>query len=141
MFTGSLARQAGAVLGIGDGGLTVCSIAKRPAFAVLVTTMIALLYWLYWAAPNAKSRGFKWVTPGSLPALLIWATASAGFAFYVANFASYNKTYGAVAGVVVFLGWLWITNLAVLLGLEFDAELSRQCAMAGGLPEGDEPAA
>ncbi|WP_405445117.1 YhjD/YihY/BrkB family envelope integrity protein [Streptomyces erythrochromogenes] len=136
VFTGTLARQAGEVLGIGDSGLTAWSIAKWPALVVLVTTMIALLYW---AAPNAKSRGFKWVTPGSLLALLIWAIASAGFAFYVANFASYNKTYGTVAGVVVFLVWLWITNLAVLLGLEFDAELSRQRAMAGGLPEGDEP--
>ncbi|MFJ9944929.1 YihY/virulence factor BrkB family protein [Streptomyces erythrochromogenes] len=136
VFTGTLARQAGEALGIGDSGLTAWSIAKWPALVVLVTTMIALLYW---AAPNAKSRGFKWVTPGSLLALLIWAIASAGFAFYVANFASYNKTYGTVAGVVVFLVWLWITNLAVLLGLEFDAELSRQRAMAGGLPEGDEP--
>ncbi|WP_405428144.1 YihY/virulence factor BrkB family protein [Streptomyces erythrochromogenes] len=136
VFTGTLARQAGEALGIGDIGLTAWSIAKWPALVVLVTTMIALLYW---AAPNAKSRGFKWVTPGSLLALLIWAIASAGFAFYVANFASYNKTYGTVAGVVVFLVWLWITNLAVLLGLEFDAELSRQRAMAGGLPEGDEP--
>ncbi|THA81730.1 YihY/virulence factor BrkB family protein [Streptomyces sp. A0592] len=136
VFTGALARQAGAALGIGDSGLTVWSIAKWPALVVLVTTMIALLYW---AAPNARSRGFKWVTPGSLLALLIWAAASAGFAFYVAHFASYNKTYGTVAGVVVFLVWLWITNLAVLLGLEFDAELSRQRATAGGLPEGDEP--
>ncbi|MEU6300295.1 YihY/virulence factor BrkB family protein [Streptomyces erythrochromogenes] len=136
VFTGGLARQAGAALGIGDGGLTVWSIAKWPVLVLLVTIMIALLYW---AAPNAKGRGFKWVTPGSLLALLIWAVASGGFAFYVANFASYNKTYGAVAGVVVFLVWLWITNLAVLLGLEFDAELSRQRAVAGGLPEGEEP--
>ncbi|MFD9081258.1 YihY/virulence factor BrkB family protein [Streptomyces erythrochromogenes] len=136
VFTGSLARQAGEALGIGDSGLTTWSIAKWPALVLLVTAMIALLYW---AAPNAKSRGFKWVTPGSLLALLIWGVASAGFAFYVANFASYNKTYGTVAGVVVFLVWLWITNLAVLLGLEFDAELSRQRATAGGLPEGDEP--
>ncbi|MER7733970.1 YihY/virulence factor BrkB family protein [Streptomyces erythrochromogenes] len=136
VFTGGLARQAGAALGIGDGALTVWSIAKWPALVLLVTVMIALLYW---AAPNAKGRGFTWVTPGSLLALLIWAIASAGFAFYVANFASYNKTYGAVAGVVVFLVWLWITNLAVLLGLEFDAELSRQRAVAGGLPEGEEP--
>ncbi|WP_078093306.1 YihY/virulence factor BrkB family protein [Streptomyces sp. fd1-xmd] len=136
VFTGGLARQAGAALGIGDSGLTLWSIAKWPALVVLVTVMIALLYW---AAPNAKGRGMKWVTPGSFLALLIWSVASAGFAFYVANFGSYNKTYGAVAGVVVFLVWLWITNLAILLGLEFDAELSRQRATAGGLPEGEEP--
>lgn len=136
VFTGGLARQAGTVLGIGDGVLAVWSIAKWPVLVFLVTTMIALLYW---AAPNTKGRGWKWVTPGSVLALAIWMAASAGFAFYVANFASYNKTYGAVAGVVVFLVWLWITNLAILLGLEFDSEMARQRAIAGGLPKDREP--
>ncbi|MFD9336190.1 YihY/virulence factor BrkB family protein [Streptomyces sp. NPDC060028] len=136
VFTGGLARQAGAALGVGDSALTVWSIAKWPVLVLLVTIMIALLYW---ASPNAKGRGFRWVTPGSFLALAIWMIASAGFAFYVANFASYNKTYGTVAGVIVFLVWLWITNLAILLGLEFDAELARQRAIAGGLPEDEEP--
>ncbi|QEV49157.1 YihY/virulence factor BrkB family protein [Streptomyces vinaceus] len=136
VFTGGLARQAGTVLGVGDSVLTVWSIAKWPVLVLLVTIMIALLYW---AAPNAKGRGFRWVTPGSVLALVIWMAASAGFAFYVANFASYNKTYGTVAGVIVFLVWLWITNLAILLGLEFDAELARRRAVAGGLPENAEP--
>ncbi|MFD3555313.1 YihY/virulence factor BrkB family protein [Streptomyces goshikiensis] len=136
VFTGGLARQAGSALGIGDGALTLWSIAKWPVLLLLVTVMIALLYW---AAPNAKGRGFRWVTPGCVLALVIWMAASAGFAFYVANFGSYNKTYGAVAGAIVFLVWLWLTNLAVLLGLEFDAELARRRAIAGGLPEGEEP--
>ncbi|MEU9109972.1 YihY/virulence factor BrkB family protein [Streptomyces xanthophaeus] len=136
VFTGGLARHVGTSLGIGDSALTVWSIAKWPVLVLLVTIMIALLYW---AAPNAKGRGFKWVTPGSLLALVIWMIASAGFAFYVANFASYNKTYGTVAGVIVFLVWLWITNLAVLLGLEFDAEMTRQRAIAGGMPADEEP--
>ncbi|MFF2788016.1 YihY/virulence factor BrkB family protein [Streptomyces sp. NPDC058049] len=136
VFSGSLARQAGTALGIGDTALTLWSIAKWPVLVLLVTVMIAILYW---AAPNAKGRGFKWVTPGSLLALAIWMAASAGFAFYVANFASYNKTYGTLAGVIIFLVWLWITNLAILLGLEFDAEMARQRAIAGGLPEDEEP--
>ncbi|MCX5588798.1 YihY/virulence factor BrkB family protein [Streptomyces erythrochromogenes] len=136
VFSGSLARQVGSALGIGDTALTVWSIAKWPVLVLLVTIMIAILYW---AAPNAKGRGFKWVTPGSLLALAIWMAASAGFAFYVANFASYNKTYGTLAGVIIFLVWLWITNLAILLGLEFDAEMARQRAIAGGLPEDEEP--
>ncbi|MFI1279823.1 YihY/virulence factor BrkB family protein [Streptomyces sp. NPDC020858] len=136
VFTGAVARRAGTALGVGDSALTVWSIAKWPVLVLLVTIMIALLYW---AAPNAKGRGFRWVTPGSLLALLIWMIASGGFAFYVANFASYNKTYGTVAGVIVFLVWLWITNLAILLGLEFDAELVRRRAIAGGLPEDEEP--
>lgn len=136
VFSGGLARQAGGALGFGDTALTAWSIAKWPVLIVLVTVMIAILYW---ATPNAKVKGFRWITPGSLLALLIWLAASAGFAFYVANFASYNKTYGTMAGVIVFLVWLWISNLAVLLGLEFDAEAVRQRAIAGGLPAGAEP--
>ncbi|MET9803077.1 YihY/virulence factor BrkB family protein [Streptomyces sp. NPDC006368] len=136
VFTGTLARQAGTALGLGDTAMSVWSIAKWPVLVLLVTIMIAILYW---AAPNAKGRGFRWVTPGSFLALLIWMAASAGFALYVANFGSYNKTYGTLAGVIIFLVWLWITNLAVLLGLEFDAELSRQRAIDGGFPEDEEP--
>jgi membrane protein len=136
VFTGGLARQVGTALGIGDTALTVWSIAKWPVLVVLVTLMIALLYW---ATPNAKVKGFRWITPGSFLALFLAMVASVGFAFYVANFASYNKTYGAMAGVVIFLIWLWIINLAILLGLEFDAETARQRAIAGGHPPTDEP--
>lgn len=136
VFTGALAKQIGSSLGVGDTALTVWSIAKWPVLAVLVTTMIAILYW---ATPNARVRGFRWITPGSFLALVIWMVASAGFALYVANFASYNKTYGTFAGVIIFLVWLWITNLAILLGLEFDAEMHRQRAVAGGHPAEQEP--
>ncbi|MFI9343945.1 YihY/virulence factor BrkB family protein [Streptomyces sp. NPDC052773] len=136
VFTGGIARQAGQALGIGDSALTLWSIAKWPVLVLLVTTMIAILYW---ACPNAKVKGFRWVTPGSFLALVVWMAASAGFAFYVANFASYNKTYGTMAGVIVFLVWLWISNLAILLGLEFDAESVRQRAIAGGHPPEAEP--
>ncbi|MGV9245749.1 YihY/virulence factor BrkB family protein [Streptomyces sp. NPDC003710] len=136
VFTGGLARQAGSALGIGHTALTVWSIAKWPVLAVLVTLMIAILYW---AAPNAKVPGFRWITPGSFLALVIWLAASGGFAVYVTHFAAYNKTYGTMAGVIVFLVWLWIGNLAILLGLEFDAETARQRAIAGGLPPEREP--
>jgi membrane protein len=131
VFTGGLARQVGTALGVGDTFLTVW-----PVLIILITIMIAILYW---ATPNVKVRGFRWVTPGSFLALLIWMIASAGFALYVANFASYNKTYGALAGVIIFLVWLWITNLAILLGLEFDAEMNRQRAVVGGHPAEEEP--
>ncbi|WP_051740890.1 YihY/virulence factor BrkB family protein [Streptomyces xylophagus] len=136
VFTGGLARAAGSAFGVGDATLAVWSIAKWPGLVVLVTLMIAILYW---SAPNVKGRGFRWVTPGSVLALVVWMIASGGFAFYVAHFASYNKTYGTLAGVIVFLMWLWFSNIAVLLGLEFDAELSRQRAVAGGLPKDAEP--
>ncbi|WP_251091817.1 YihY/virulence factor BrkB family protein [Streptomyces sp. Caat 7-52] len=136
VFSGGLARRAGQAIGAGDTAVTVWSIAKWPVLVLLVTVMIAILYW---ATPNAKVKGFRWITPGSVLALLIWMAASAGFAFYVANFSSYNKTYGTMAGVIVFLVWLWITNLAILLGLEFDAETVRQRAIAGGHPPTAEP--
>ncbi|MFJ6855497.1 YihY/virulence factor BrkB family protein [Streptomyces sp. NPDC091271] len=136
VFTGPLAQRAGSALGVGGPAMTAWSIAKWPVLVLLVIIMIALLYW---AAPNARGRGFKWVTPGSFLALLLWMIASAGFALYVAYFSSYNKTYGALAGVIIFLVWLWITNLAILLGLEFDAEMARQRAIDGGHPEAEEP--
>ncbi|NEY31650.1 YihY family inner membrane protein [Streptomyces sp. PRKS01-65] len=136
VFTGGLARQAGTALGVGDTALTVWSIAKWPVLVLLVVLMIAILYW---ATPNARVRGFKWITPGSVLALVVWMIASAGFAFYVANFGSYNKTYGTLAGVIVFLVWLWVTNLAILFGLEFDAELARQRVVDAGHPVESEP--
>lgn len=136
VFTGSLAQQVGTALGVGDTAMTVWSIAKWPVLVVLVTLMIAILYW---ATPNARVKGFKWISPGSVLALLVWLVASAGFAFYVANFGSYNKTYGTLAGVIIFLVWLWVTNLAILFGLEFDAELARQRVIDGGHPADREP--
>lgn len=135
-LSGGIARQIGTALGVGDTAMTVWSIAKWPVLVLLVTSMLALLYW---AAPNAKGRGFKFVSLGSPLALLIWMVASAAFAFYVANFGSYNKTYGALAGVFIFPVWLWITNLAILLGLEFDAEMARERAVLGGHPHTEEP--
>ncbi|MEU2562927.1 YihY/virulence factor BrkB family protein [Streptomyces longispororuber] len=136
VFTGPLAERAGDAIGAGDAALTAWAIAKWPVLFVLVVVMIGLLYW---RAPNARTAGFRWISPGSALAVVLWLIASAGFALYVANFGSYNKTYGTLAGVIIFLVWLWLTNLAVLLGLEFDAELARQRAISGGLPETREP--
>lgn len=136
VFTGPLAEQAGTLIGAGDAALTVWAIAKWPVLVVLVALMVALLYW---AAPNVRGGGFRWLSPGSVIAVLVWLAASGGFAAYVANFGSYNKTYGTLAGVIVFLIWLWLSNLAILLGLEFDAELARQRAIAAGHPSCEEP--
>ncbi|CAM5453735.1 hypothetical protein GCM10010329_33800 [Streptomyces spiroverticillatus] len=136
VFTGSLAKWAGEAIGLGSEAVTVWSVAKWPVLLVLVVLMIALLFW---SAPNVRGRGFRWISPGSVLAVVLWLAASGGFALYVANFGSYNKTYGTLAGVIVFLMWLWLSNLAVLLGLEFDAELARQRAISGGLPAEEEP--
>ncbi|MET9614887.1 YihY/virulence factor BrkB family protein [Kitasatospora indigofera] len=136
VFTGPLADRAGQALGLGGTALTLWAFAKWPVLLLLVVCMIAVLYW---AAPNVRGRGLRWITPGSALSVLIWLAASAGFAFYVANFASYNKIYGTLGGVIVFLVWLWLANLAILLGLEFDAELSRARAIEGGHPADEEP--
>jgi membrane protein len=135
VFTGSLATRAGHLLGIGSVGITVWNIAKWPVLFLLVSLAIATLYW---RAPNVRQPGFRWFSPGGLLAVLLWAAASAGFAVYVANFGSYNKTYGSLAAVIVFLVWLWISNLAILLGAEFDAELARGRQIATG--DGDDQA-
>ncbi|WP_308168669.1 YihY/virulence factor BrkB family protein [Nonomuraea sp. NEAU-A123] len=136
VFTGGLADQAGRFLGIGQTALTVWGIAKWPILVVVVTLVLALLYW---AAPNVVHPGFRWITPGSLLAVAVWVIASVVFGFYVAHFASYSKTYAALAGVIVFLVWLWITNIAVLLGVEFDAELARERAIEAGQSPEREP--
>ena len=136
VFTGPLARQAGDLLGLGSAAVTAWGILKWPVLLVLIMVLVAILYW---AGPNAKQPGIRWITPGGVVGVLLWLIASAGFAAYVANFGSYNKTYGALAGVIIFLVWLWISNLAILLGAELNAELDRARAEAGGLPEGQEP--
>ncbi|MFZ3555622.1 YihY/virulence factor BrkB family protein [Streptomyces sp. BH055] len=136
VFTGPLAKRAGEALGAGDAALTTWNIAKWPVLLALMALMVALLFW---RAPNVHGPGFRWLRPGSFLAVLLWLAASGGFALYVAGFGSYNKTYGTLAGVIIFLVWLWLSNLALLLGLEFDAELARQRAISGGLPEDEEP--
>jgi membrane protein len=94
---------------------------------------------LYWAAPNVKQPGFRWITPGSVVAVLIWIVASVGFGLYVAMFGSYNKTYGSLGGMIGFLVWLWISNIAVLLGAELNAELERGRRIEAGMPADREP--
>jgi membrane protein len=104
---------------------------------VLIVSFVFAL--LYWAAPNVKHPGFRWLTPGGVLAVLLWIVASAAFAFYVANFGSYNKTYDALGGVICFFVWLWLSNIVILLGAEFNAELERGRVIEAGHPEDREP--
>jgi membrane protein len=135
VVSGGLARHIGQVLGIGSAAVTTWEIAKWPVLFILVCIMIGLLYW---ASPNAR-RGFRWIGPGAVVAVVLWLIASGLFAFYVANFSHYNKVYGSIAGMIIFLIWLWITNIAILLGAEFNAELERGRAIAAGVPPEAEP--
>ena len=137
VLTGGLAEKVGDLIGLGSTAVTVWNIAKWPVLLLVVSFMFALLYW---AAPNVKQPGFRWVSPGGILAVVGWLIASGAFAFYVGNFGSYNKTYGALGGVVVFLVWLWISNIVILLGAEFNAELERERAIEGGMrPPEKEP--
>jgi len=135
VVSGPLAEKAGDLVGLGSEAVTTFDIVKWPVLILMVSFLFALLYW---ASPNAK-QGFRWVTPGGFLAILLWLAASAGFAFYVANFSSYNKTYGSLAGIIVFLVWLWISNIAILFGAELNAELERGRAITTGHPAKEEP--
>jgi membrane protein len=135
--SGGLAKQVGNTVGVGSTAVDVWDFAKWPVLLLIVGLMFAVLYW---AAPNVKQPGFKWITPGGVLAVVGWVIASIAFAFYVANFGSYNKTYGALAGPIVFLVWLWISNVMILLGAELNAELERGRAIDAGLrPPDKEP--
>jgi membrane protein len=129
VLTGPIVDAVAEPIGISSTATSIWDIAKWPVLAAIFVTMISILYY---ASPNVKLRGFKWVTPGSIVALVVWVLASAGFAFYVSNFGSYDKTYGALAGVVVLLMWFWITNLAILFGHELNAERERSVEMDDG---------
>jgi membrane protein len=136
VITGALAKQVGNLVGLGGAAVTAWDIAKWPVLLLIVSFMFALLYW---AAPNVRHPKFHWVSPGGVLAVLLWLVASAAFAFYVANFGHYNKTYGSLGGVIVFLMWLWISNVVILLGAELNAELERGRQIEAGYPEEQEP--
>jgi membrane protein len=136
IFTGQIAQVVGDKIGLGSAAVTTWNIAKWPVLLILVSLMFALLYW---ASPNAKTGGFRWLSPGGIFAVVLWLIASAAFAIYLANFANYNKTYGTLGGVIAFLVWMWITNIAIMLGAELDAELERGRAIAAGHDPSDEP--
>ncbi len=136
VLTGSLAGKVGELIGVGSTAVQIWDIVKWPVLLVVVAMILAIPYY---AAPNVRQPGFRWVTPGGIVAVVMWIVVSALFALYVANFSSYNKTFGALASVIVFLVWLWLTNLVILLGGELNAELERGRQIIGGHPAGAEP--
>ncbi len=130
VLTGRPARAVGDAIGLGDTAVLVWDIAKWPVILVVVMAIVAMLYY---ATPNVKQPRFRWISVGATVAILIWLVASLAFGFYASNFGSYNKTYGALAGIIVFLLWLWITNLALLFGAELDSELERGRELQAGI--------
>ncbi|WP_181312754.1 YihY/virulence factor BrkB family protein [Nocardioides campestrisoli] len=131
VISGPVAQSVGDVIGLGDTAVTAWNIAKWPVMALVVMLLIALIYYF---TPNVKQPKMRWLSPGAVVAVVAGVLASVGFTFYVANFSSYNKTYGSLAGVIVALLFLWIMNLALLLGAEIDSELERGRELEEGVP-------
>jgi membrane protein len=134
VVSGPVAEAIAGPVGLSSTAVDVWNIAKWPVMAAIFIVMVNLLYY---TTPNVKLRGFKWVTPGSVLAIVVWAIASALFAFYVANFGSYDKTYGTLGGLVVLLLWFWITNLAILFGHQMNAERERSAEIEEGIPRAE----
>ena len=136
VVSGPVAQRVGDIIGAGDAAVTAFNIIKWPVIALIVSQIFAFLFYV---GPNVKQPGFRWVSPGGFLAVGLWIIASAAFAFYVANFGSYSKTYGSMAAVIIFLVWLWITNLVMLLGAELNAEIERGRQIEAGHPPEEEP--
>jgi membrane protein len=136
VVSGPIADQIGSALGVGSSLVLVWQIAKWPVLVIIVALMFSLLYK---ATPNVKQPRFRWITPGGFLAVIVWLVVSALFAVYVSFSGSYNKTYGSLATVIVFLVWLWISNIAILLGAEFNAETQRELAIRAGMPADLQP--
>ncbi|HEX6681576.1 MAG TPA: YihY/virulence factor BrkB family protein [Candidatus Limnocylindrales bacterium] len=120
VFSGRLAVRVGAAFGWEEGRIKAFDVVKWP---LLVLVFLLLLAMLYWVSPHGRGAGFRWITQGSVLATVVWLLGSTGFAVYVSWFNSFNRTYGTLGGVIIFLVWMWLTNVAVLLGADFDAEL------------------
>jgi membrane protein len=134
VLTGPVVEAVAEPIGVGGTAVDVWNVAKWPAMAAIFLLMVAVLYY---ASPNVKLRGFRWVTLGSLVAIVVWALASAAFAFYVANFGSYDKTYGTLGGLVALLVWFWISNLAILFGHQLNAERERSLEIEESVPRAE----
>jgi membrane protein len=130
VVSGPLADSVGSVIGLGSQAVTVWNIVKWPVIVLFVVLIVAMLYY---ATPNVRQPRFRWLSVGAFVAIVIWILASVAFAFYVATFGSYDKTYGSLAGAVAGLLWLWITNVALLFGAELDSELERGRQLQAGI--------
>ncbi|RLK22374.1 membrane protein [Micromonospora sp. M71_S20] len=136
IVSGPVTDAVGDLVNAGGLARTVWSVAKWPLLALIMMVLLSLLFWI---APNVRQPRFRWLTPGGAVALLAWALASFGFGLYVANFGSYDATYGSLGAVIAFLVWLYLSNSALMLGVQINAELQRGRVLQAGEPDADEP--
>jgi membrane protein len=134
VLTGPVVTAVARPLGIGSAAIDIWNIAKWPAMLLVFVLMVGVLYY---AGPNARLRGIRWVTPGSVVAVVAWVIASALFALYVANFGSYDETYGTLGGMIALLVWFWISNVAILFGHQLNAERERSLEIGEGRPRAE----
>jgi membrane protein len=130
VVTGPIAREVGGIVGLGEDVVGAWQLLKWPFLGIVLMSLVSLLFW---ASPNVRHPSWRWVTPGGVLAVALWIAASAGFSSYVSAFGSFGETYGGIGGVLVFLLWLWLSNIAILLGAELNAELERTRAIEGGM--------
>ncbi len=131
---GRFANDIFGFVGLGDTAASIWAIARWPA-ALAVTVLIFAL--IYYVTPDVEQRGFRGVTPGALAGVVVWLGASLGFSAYISNIADVGALFGAFAGAIVLVGWLWLTNVALLFGAELDAEIERERQLREGVPEGE----
>jgi membrane protein len=131
---GRFASDLFGFIGLGDTAASIWSVARWPGALAVTMLTFALIYYV---TPDVEQRAFRWVTPGAFVGVLIWLIASVGFSLYISQVANVGALFGAFAAPIVLVGWLWLTNVALLFGAEFDAEIERQKQLAEGVPEGE----
>ncbi len=132
MFVGGgTARRAFDLLGLGAEAYEVWNLARWPAAIAVAILIFALIYYV---TPDVRHRSFRWVTPGAMVGVAVWIVVSAAFGRYVSDFANVSAVYGAFAGAIVLVVWLWLSGVALLFGAELDAEIEREKELDEGVP-------
>lgn len=136
IVSGPVTDAVGDLINAGGLARTVWSVAKWPVLAMIMMSLLSLLFWI---APNVRQPRFRWLTPGGAVALVSWAVASFGFGLYVTNFSSYDTTYGSLGAAIAFLVWLYLSNSALMLGVQINAEVQRGRQLQAGDQDPEEP--
>jgi membrane protein len=128
---GRFAQDLLGFIGLGPDAARAWNLARWPA---AVAVAMVVFSFIYYVTPDVRQRAFRWITPGAVVGVLLWLAASFGFSTYISSVGDLGALYGAFAGAVVLLGWLWLTNVALLFGAELNAEIEREKEFGEGVP-------